>query len=99
MKTAADLRGTMREALDDLGGGCDGITGGEPRAGGDGALAARLVAIHEMDACERRLRISVHGLPFLHADRRFPKMAKSGQYMPQRSQPEHFSAFTTKGAW
>src|ERR1700748_50756 len=46
------------------------------------------------------MRISFHFLPpFTGGATLVPAMAKSGQYMPQRSQPLHFSGATTCGGW
>jgi hypothetical protein len=38
----------MRKALDNLGRGRDGISGGETRPGSECAFAGRVIAIHEM---------------------------------------------------
>src|SRR5579864_7389958 len=45
------------------------------------------------------MRISFHFAPPPDCGTLVPLIAKSGQYMPQRSQPLHFSGCTTCGGW
>ena len=59
-KDAADGRNAGCEALDDLGGGRDGIAGREARAGGESAFTTGVIAIEEMRAGKYASRISVH---------------------------------------
>ena len=88
---AADGGNSPREAFDHFGGGGDGITCGKSRTGCEGSLTAGVIAVEKMDTRENTFGVSVHV--------RAPKMAKSGQYIPHRSQPLHFSAATTWGGW
>src|SRR5690349_9033302 len=51
---------TSGETLHDFGGRRDGVAGSEARAGGQGALAAGVVAIEEVHPGEDAARVSVH---------------------------------------
>jgi len=49
-----------------------------------------MIAINKMNPGENAARVGFHFSPPLPGDL-VPKMAKSGQYMPHKSQPLHFS--------
>src|SRR5271166_4541820 len=87
------------EALHHFGGRSDGISGGEARAGSQCAFTAGVVAVDEVHASEYSAWVSLHLSPPGPDGILVAKMAKSGQYMPQRSQPLHFSGCTTWGGW
>src|SRR5208282_5143024 len=105
-EAAADRRHACGEALDHFGRGRNGISGGESRAGSQCAFTAGVVAVEKVCAGQHSMGVCFHFSPpatfccgTLSCGILVPLMAKSGQYMPQRSQPLHFSGCTTCGGW
>src|ERR1700758_3662731 len=58
-----NLRHTARETLNDLGGGCDGISRSEACSGRQRAFAACVISVEEVSAGEHSTRISFHAPP------------------------------------
>ena len=101
---STDCRDAGREALDYFRRGRDGISGSESRASGQCAFAAGMIAVEKVRARQNAMGICFHFAPppaclALSCWTLVPLIAKSGQYMPQRSQPLHFSGCTTCGGW
>ena len=97
-------RHACREALDYLGRWGDRISGRESCSGRQCAFTAGMVAIEKMCAGQNTVWICFHFSPppaclALSCGILVPLIAKSGQYIPHKSQPLHFSGCTTCGGW
>ncbi len=97
-KRSADGRHTRGKALYDFGGRSNRVSGSKSGASGQCAFTTGVVAVHEVNPGEYAARISFHLSPPAECTL-VAKMAKSGQYIPHKSQPLHFSGCTTCGGW